>query len=77
MIMLFRSGSLKEKIRLVLRATKQHASNLARFAVIYKTSMLILRLINPVRPGKEGPYDTFFAGLAGGYVVFGRAAQGR
>ena len=22
--------------------------------------------------GKEGPYDTFFAGLMGGYVVFGK-----
>ena len=77
MVMMFRSGPFKEKVRLVLKATKQHASNLARFAVVYKSTMLILRLINPLRPGKEGPYDAFFAGLAGGYTVFGRAAQSR
>jgi len=76
MVVLFRKGTWKEKIRLVLKATKQHASNLARFAVVYKTSMLILRLLNPSRPGKEGPYDAFFAGLLGGYLVFGSAKQG-
>ena len=34
--------------------------------------MLILRLANPVHQGKEGPYDTLFAGATGGYLVFGR-----
>jgi peroxisomal membrane protein 4 len=77
MVMLFRRGPFREKLGLVLKATKQHASNLARFAVVYKTSMLVLRLFNPVNSGKEGPYDTFFAGLLGGYTVFGRAKQGR
>lgn len=72
MVFLFRSGSFREKIRLVLRATRQHARNLATFATIYKTSMLVLRILNPFTPGKEGPYDTFFAGLLGGYWVFGR-----
>lgn len=75
--MMFRKGTLREKIRLVLRATRHHARNLAFFATVYKTAMLILRLLNPVSPGKEGPYDTFFAGLLGGYVVFGRGNQGR
>ena len=76
MVFLFRSGPFREKVRLVLRATRQHARNLASFAVVYKSSMLVLRLLNPKRPGKEGPYDTFFAGLLGGYTVFGRAKQG-
>lgn len=76
MIFLFRSGTFREKVSLVLKATRQHAWNLARFATIYKTSMLILRLVNPVRPGKEGPYDTFFSGLLGGYYVFGRGNPG-
>ncbi|EXJ74073.1 uncharacterized protein A1O5_02367 [Cladophialophora psammophila CBS 110553] len=76
MVFLFRSGTIREKIRLVLRATRQHARNLAFFATVYKSSMLILRLLNPITPGKEGPYDTFFAGLLGGYVVFGRGKQG-
>jgi peroxisomal membrane protein 4 len=68
--------SIKEKIKLVLKATRQHARNLARFAAIYKTSMLALRIINPTGPGKEGPYDTFFSGLLGGYIVFGSGRQG-
>ena len=77
MVFMFRSGSFREKLRLVLKATKQHARNLATFAVVYKSSMLVLRLLNPANPGKEGPYDTFFAGLLGGYTVFGRTKQGR
>lgn len=77
MVFMFRSGTLREKLRLVFKATRQHARNLAYFATVYKSSMLILRLLNPARPGKEGPYDTFFAGLLGGYVVFGREKQSR
>lgn len=72
MVFMFRSGSFREKVGLVLKATRQHAMNLARFATIYKTAMLVLSLINPNNPGKEGPYDTFFAGGLGGYYVFGR-----
>lgn len=69
-------SSFREKIYLILKATRQHARNLAFFAVIYKSSMLLLRALNPLRPGKEGPYDTFLAGLLGGYTVFGRGKQG-
>ncbi|KAF7504352.1 hypothetical protein GJ744_002409 [Endocarpon pusillum] len=76
MVFLFRSGTFQEKIYLILKATRQHARNLASFAVIYKSSMLLLRALNPLRPGKEGPYDTFLAGLLGGYTVFGRGKQG-
>ncbi|KAL1958032.1 hypothetical protein VTO42DRAFT_5244 [Malbranchea cinnamomea] len=72
MIFLFRSGSFHEKIRLVLKATKQHARNLATFATIYKSTMLLLRYLGPGGWGKEGPYDTFLAGLLGGYMVFAR-----
>lgn len=76
MIFMFRSGTIREKIALVLKATRQHAWNLARFATVYKTSMLVLSMLNPKNPGKEGPYDTFFAGLLGGYTVFGRGNPG-
>jgi peroxisomal membrane protein 4 len=76
MVFLFRSGSFREKIRLVAKATRQHARNLATFATIYKSCMLVLRLINPVSPGKEGPYDTFLSGAVGGYYVFGRGRAG-
>ncbi|KAL4936826.1 hypothetical protein BDV06DRAFT_85221 [Aspergillus oleicola] len=72
MIFLFRSGTVQEKVKLVLNATRQHARNLAVFALIYKSSMIVLRNINPAGVGKEGQYDSFFAGLMGGYAVFGR-----
>ncbi|KAF7716812.1 Peroxisomal membrane protein 4 [Penicillium ucsense] len=71
MIFLFRSGTLREKVKLVLNATRLHARNLATFATIYKASMIILRNL-PAGQGKEGRYDSFFAGLLGGYAVFGR-----
>ncbi|KAE8151069.1 peroxisomal membrane protein 4 [Aspergillus avenaceus] len=72
MIFLFRSGTIREKTKLVLKATRQHARNLATFALIYKSSMLALRNINPSEVGKERRFDSFFAGLLGGYAVFGR-----
>ncbi|OQD88988.1 hypothetical protein PENANT_c003G05983 [Penicillium antarcticum] len=72
MIFLFRSGTIREKTKLVLKATRQHARNLSTFAIIYKASMILLRNINPGGAGKEGRYDSFFAGLLGGYAVFGR-----
>ncbi|PHH72125.1 hypothetical protein CDD80_4759 [Ophiocordyceps camponoti-rufipedis] len=71
MIFLFRSGTFREKVALVLRATVKHASNLARFASIYKMTTLALKHFGPT-PGKEGPYDAFLGGLLGGYIVFGQ-----
>ncbi|KAM3499538.1 hypothetical protein MY10362_007216 [Beauveria mimosiformis] len=71
MVFLFRSGTFRQKCQLVFRATKKHASNLARFATIYKLVLLALKHYGPT-PGKEGPYDSFFAGLIGGYFVFGQ-----
>jgi hypothetical protein len=56
----------------VFKATRQHARNLATFAIIYKASMIVLRNISPKGSAKEGRYDSFFAGLLGGYAVFGR-----
>lgn len=49
-----------------------HATNLATFAFIYKSSMLVLRNVGSASAGKEGRYDSFFSGLLGGYAVFGR-----
>ncbi|CEJ85773.1 Putative Peroxisomal membrane protein 24 [[Torrubiella] hemipterigena] len=74
MIFLFRSGTFRQKVELVLRATKKHAMNLARFASIYKIVMLALKYYGPT-PGKEGPYDSFLAGLVGGYFVFGARSR--
>ncbi|OJD14871.1 hypothetical protein AJ78_04818 [Emergomyces pasteurianus Ep9510] len=64
---------IREKAWLVFKATRQHARNLSFFAVIYKSTMLALRYLGPSGWGKEGPYDTFVAGLLGGYLVFGKS----
>lgn len=42
--------------------------NLAKFVSLYKTFLLIQKKANG---GKERSADTFFAGLLGGYLVFG------
>jgi len=70
MIFLFRSGTLQEKLSLVFKATRTHARNLAKFATVYKLTMVLLKHTG----GKEGPYDAFFSGLVGGYLVFGRGS---
>ncbi|EPE31598.1 hypothetical protein GLAREA_12354 [Glarea lozoyensis ATCC 20868] len=74
MIFLFRSGTVQEKLSLILKATQTHARNLAKYATVYKLTMLMLKHMGS-NPGKEGPYDTFFAGLFGGYLVFGRRSK--
>lgn len=65
--------SLLDKARLILKATRQHARNLAAFAATYKAIMLTLRSISPTR--KEESSHAFLAGLVGGYLVFGRGIQ--
>ncbi|KAI5862198.1 peroxisomal membrane protein 4 [Durotheca rogersii] len=132
MMVLFRPGTLREKLGLVYRATRTHAQNLARFAVVYKLVRFLLARLRAGRlaltdlpsvadlldleeggpanlvggilgeggaagaggsgnsssskgkgksrlrglrgrgsGSKEGPYDSFIAGLIGGYLVFG------
>lgn len=73
MVFLFRSGTLREKLYLILKATRQHARNLATYAIVYKSTMLFLRITSPT--GKEATMHTFLAGLFGGYTVFGRGIQ--
>lgn len=76
MVLVLIQFSFREKVWLVYKATRQHARNLASFAVVYKSCMLLLRYMDPTPGGKEGPFDTFWAGLIGGYTVFGRGRQG-
>ncbi|KAL8665325.1 MAG: hypothetical protein Q9202_002376 [Teloschistes flavicans] len=73
MVFLFRSGTLREKLKIIVKATFQHARNLATFATIYKIAMLLLRTTSS--DGKEAIPHTFLAGLLGGYMVFGRGIQ--
>ncbi|KAJ3193645.1 Peroxisomal membrane protein 4 [Irineochytrium annulatum] len=67
MTFLFRQGTLTEKLRFILKATYQHSKNLAFFVTIYKTLMVLQRLVK----GKEDSADAFVAGVVGGYIVFG------
>jgi len=71
MVFLFRSGTFREKLSLIFKATRTHARNLGSFVVLYKTTMLALSHLQK----KEGRYDSFFAGLLGGYTVFGRGGH--
>ncbi|KAF2481428.1 putative peroxisomal membrane protein [Neohortaea acidophila] len=68
MVFLFRSGTFREKLWLIFKATRQHASNLARFALLYKGGCLLLKNMNG---GKEDSFHSLLAGLHGGYWVFG------
>ncbi|KAF9351345.1 hypothetical protein BGX26_010637 [Mortierella sp. AD094] len=67
MTLLFRRSNFKDMATFVLKATRQHARNLAFFATIYKTLLILQRRIH----GKERPMDSFLAGLVGGYIIFG------
>lgn len=62
------SPSWQTRMRVIYRATRQHAFNLAKFVTLYKTILLLQRKANN---GKERNSDTFIAGLIGGYFVFG------
>lgn len=59
--------SWEKRAKYVFKATKQHATNLARFAAIYKTCLLLQKTL---AGGKQRVADTFFAGLIGGWFVF-------
>ncbi|KAK9353773.1 Tim17/Tim22/Tim23/Pmp24 family-domain-containing protein [Lipomyces doorenjongii] len=71
MTFLFRNGSFKDKMVLIVKATREHARNLATFVFIYKSTLYVLKSTN----GKQQDIDTFIAGLLGGYVVFGRGGK--
>lgn len=60
-------NSWEKRAKYVFKATKQHATNLARFAAIYKTCLLLQKTL---AGGKQRAADTFFAGLIGGWFVF-------
>ncbi|QRV86587.1 mitochondrial import inner membrane translocase subunit TIM17 [Ceratobasidium sp. AG-Ba] len=68
MAILFGRGDWSQRARVIFKATKQHATNLAKFVTLYKTLLLVQRRANG---GKERSADSFLAGLIGGYLVFG------
>jgi len=68
MSVLFGRGSWSDRSKVIYKATRQHALNLASFVTLYKSLLLMQRKLNR---GKEASYHTFLAGLLGGYIVFG------
>jgi peroxisomal membrane protein 4 len=70
MTFLFRDGTVREKLKVVLDMTRQHATNLGKFVLLYKSLMLAQKTL--LHGGKEASQDSFVAGLIGGYVVFGK-----
>lgn len=81
MIFLFQKGSLRQKLRGVVRLTFEHSKNLALFVGVYKAVLLVLRthqqqaLGQHVTAGVGKPgahWHAAVAGGIGGYLVWGR-----
>jgi peroxisomal membrane protein 4 len=53
-----------------LQAHNQHHNQKGKFVLLYKTLMLAQKRL--LHGGKEAKSDAFFAGLVGGYIVFGK-----
>jgi len=58
---------LRERFEFILRATFQHAKNLALLTTIYKSLMLLMSKAT----GRTHPLMNFIAAFVGGYTVFG------
>ncbi|MBZ3883644.1 Peroxisomal membrane protein 4 [Sciurus carolinensis] len=67
MTFLFRSGSLRDKLRAILQATYTHSRNLACFVFAYKG----LCALQSRAQGKTSPAHSFLAAFVGGFLVFG------
>nr|KAF6472234.1 peroxisomal membrane protein 4 [Molossus molossus] len=67
MTFLFRSGSLREKLRAILQATYTHSSNLACFVFTYKG----LCALQSHLQGETCQVHSFLAAFIGGFLVFG------
>ncbi|XP_066481903.1 peroxisomal membrane protein 4 [Tiliqua scincoides] len=67
MTFLFRSGSLREKLKAIFQATYTHSKNLAYFVFTYKGLMALQSRIQR----KKIPVHSFLAACIGGWLVFG------
>ncbi|EEY66272.1 uncharacterized protein PITG_03829 [Phytophthora infestans T30-4] len=81
MIFLFQKGSIRQKLRGVVRLTFEHSKNLALFVGVYKSVLVVLRahqehaLERHVGTGVGKPgahWHAAVAGGIGGYLVWGR-----
>lgn len=66
--LLYRSGPLMPRMKLVLKATRQHSTVLAAFAIIYKTAVNLLKLDQVL--GSNTGLVKFVAGGFAGWVVY-------
>ncbi|XP_066090891.1 peroxisomal membrane protein 4 isoform X2 [Saccopteryx bilineata] len=66
MTFLFRSGSLREKLRAILQATYTHSSNLACFVFTYKGLCALQSYVQ----GESHQMHSFLAACIGGWLVF-------
>ncbi|XP_034269934.1 peroxisomal membrane protein 4 [Pantherophis guttatus] len=67
MTFLFKSGSLKEKLKAILQATYTHSRNMAYFVFTYKGLMAMQSRMQ----GKKVPFQSFLAAFIGGWLAFG------
>ncbi|KAG3263105.1 peroxisomal membrane protein 4 isoform X2 [Ictidomys tridecemlineatus] len=67
MTFLFRSGSLRDKLRAILQATYTHSRNLACFVFVYKG----LCALQSHTQGKTYQSHPFLAAFIGGFLIFG------
>ncbi|XP_077581966.1 peroxisomal membrane protein 4 [Stigmatopora nigra] len=67
MTFLFRSGSVAEKLRAILKATYTHSRNLACFVLTYKGLQALLAKLQ----GRRLQSHSFLAACVGGCLVFG------
>ncbi|KAE8878225.1 hypothetical protein PF005_g26029 [Phytophthora fragariae] len=81
MIFLFQKGSVRQKLRSVVRLTFEHSKNLALFVGVYKSVLAVLRTHQQnalgqrvtTSVGKPGAHwHAAVAGGIGGYLVWGR-----
>ncbi|KAL3666629.1 hypothetical protein V7S43_008251 [Phytophthora oleae] len=81
MIFLFQKGSIRQKLRGVVRLTFEHSKNLALFVGVYKAMLVVMRahqehaLGQHVSAGVGKPgahWHAAVAGGIGGYLVWGR-----
>lgn len=68
MTLLFRSGSLRDKVTGVLKATWEHSKNLGIYVGIYKAILCLLRNVM----NKNALWHHAMAGAIGGVTVFGK-----
>lgn len=73
MTFLLKSGSSQDKIRTVLRLTREHAGRLACYVALYKTILLLIRKATMTSTGMvtKSDWRVFVAGAMSGYVMFG------